>query len=271
MQKGYLIETATAFVSKAPDNYIQKEYAISEDVIGTKIYEDPLFAFGSADDEYFSLFKSSEGIGTHFLTPKEWLPTAKTVISFFLPFSEQVKTSNCADKLWPSNEWLHARIEGQNFLCKILLHLQNELTKAGYASVIPALDKRFWSKTTPDSSSELSFTSNWSERHVGFACGLGTFGLSKGLITAKGMAGRIGSIITDLELPPTKRAYTEVYEYCIRCGACIPQCPVSAINMENGKNHLVCSAFLDKIKEKYQPRYGCGKCQVQVPCGNRIP
>lgn len=271
MQKEYLIEAVTDFVKKAPDNYIQKEYAISEDVIGTKIYEDPLFAFGSADDEYFSLFKSPEGIGNHFLTPKEWLPTAKTVISFFLPFSEQVKNSNSIDKMWPSNEWLHGRIEGQNFLCKITLHLQEELKKAGYTSVIPALDKKFWSKTAPDGSSELSFTSNWSERHVGFACGLGTFGLSKGLITAKGMAGRIGSVVTDLELPATERAYTEVYEYCIRCGACIPQCPVSAISMENGKNHLTCSAFLDKLKEKYQPRYGCGKCQVHVPCSNGIP
>lgn len=271
MQKESLIETTTAFVRNSPDNYIQKEYAISEDVIGAKIYDDPIFAFGAADDAYFELFKSPSGIGSHFLTPNEWLPQAKTVISFFLPFSEQVKKSNCIDKIWPSNEWLHARIEGQNFLCKITLHLQEELTKAGYASVIPALDKRFWSKTAPDGSSELSFTSNWSERHVGFACGLGTFGLSKGLITAKGMAGRIGSIITDLELPVTERAYTEVYEYCIRCGACIPQCPVNAISMENGKNHLVCSAFLDQLKEKYQPRYGCGKCQVYVPCSNGIP
>ena len=129
MQKEYLIEAVTDFVRKSPDNYIQKEYAITEDLIGTKIYEDPLFAFGAADDEYYSLFKSPEGIGNHFLKLEEWLPSAKTVISFFLPFSEHVKTSNCADKVWPSNEWLHARIEGQNFLCKIAYYLQDELKK----------------------------------------------------------------------------------------------------------------------------------------------
>lgn len=271
MQKEYLIEAVTDFVRQSPENYIQKEYAISEELIGIKIYDDPLFAFGSADDEYFSLFKSPEGIGNHFLKPQEWLPSAKTVISFFLPFSEQVKTSNCADKMWPSNEWLHARIEGQNFLCKIAYYLQDELKKAGYDSVIPVLDQRFWSKTAPDGESALSFTSNWSERHVGFACGLGTFSLSKGLITEKGMAGRIGSLVTDLQLSATERKYKDIYEHCIKCGACIRQCPVNAISKESGKNHLICSSFLDKLREKYQPRYGCGKCQVNVPCSSQIP
>ncbi|MGE4588479.1 MAG: 4Fe-4S binding protein [Acidaminococcaceae bacterium] len=271
MHKEYLIEAVTDFVRKSPENYIQKEYALSEDVIGTKIYEDPLFAFGSADDEYFSLFKSPDGIGEHFLTPSEWLPSAKTVISFFLPFSEQVKISNGADKVWPSNEWLHARIEGHNFLCKVAFYLQDELKKAGYVSIIPTLDERFQSKAAPDGESTLSFTSNWSERHVGFACGLGTFGLSKGLITKKGMAGRIGSLVTDLQLSATEREYKDLYEYCSKCGACIRQCPVNAISKEYGKKHLICSSFLDKIREKYQPRYGCGKCQVKVPCSSRIP
>ena len=40
------------------------------------------------------------------------------------------------------------------------------------------------------------YASNWSERHVAYVCGLGTFGC-QGLITSKGLAGRFGSIITD--------------------------------------------------------------------------
>jgi epoxyqueuosine reductase len=115
------------------------------------------------------------------------------------------------------------------------------------------------------------FTSNWSERHVAFVCGLGTFGLSKGLITPKGVAGRFASIITELYLPPDKREYEDIYEYCSMCGKCAKNCPANAITIENGKNDYACFAFLKKTSEKYKPRYGCGKCQVGVPCESRIP
>jgi epoxyqueuosine reductase QueG len=102
-------------------------------------------------------------------------------------------------------------------------------------------------------------------------CGLGTFGLSKGLITRKGIAGRFGSIITELYLSPDKRGYENIYEYCSMCGRCVKNCPVNAITIENGKNHIICSDFLDKTREKYSPRYGCGKCQINVPCEFIIP
>lgn len=38
-------------------------------------------------------------------------------------------------------------------------------------------------------------------------CGLGIFGLSKGLITSKGIAGRFGSIVTELQIIPNEREY----------------------------------------------------------------
>ncbi len=48
------------------------------------------------------------------------------------------------------------------------------------------------------------------------------------------MAGRFGSIVTDLYLKPENREYENIYEYCSRCGTCVKQCPVNAISMENG-------------------------------------
>ena len=148
--------------------------------------------------------------------------------------------------------------------------LRSELINAGYQSIAPALDERFRAnsgRTDP----EAKFTSNWSERHVAFICGQGTFGLSKGLITKKGMAGRLGSVITELYLPPDKREYKDIYEYCSMCGKCIKNCPVNAISVENGKNHALCSEFLDETAQRYKPRYGCGKCQIDVPCESGIP
>jgi len=213
------------------------------------------------------------------MLPKEWLPQSKTVISFFLPYTESVKNSNSKDKIWPSESWLHGRIEGQMLLNKLCLYLNAELMNSGYMSIVPSIDKKFWSKTgykndyiKSDKHKNLPlFTSNWSERHVAFVCGLGTFGLSKGLITKKGIAGRFGSIVTNLYVKPDNRGYESIYEYCSMCGACVKQCPVNAISIENGKDHKICSEFLNITAEKYKPRYGCGKCQINVPCESFIP
>ncbi len=280
MNKQDVIRIATYFVENSEYNLISKEIALSKTVVGMKIFEAPIFAFGAANDEYFRSLKEPSVIGPHFLTPQEWLPQSKTVISFFLPFTDIVKKGNRRDMSWPSEEWLHGRIEGQAFVIKLCQYLNTELITAGYQSMVPSLDERFWAKTgfnnanpysDNNSVSTLTFTSNWSERHSAFVCGLGTFGLSKGLITQRGIAGRFGSIITELFLPPDKREYNNIYEYCSMCGGCGKNCPVNAISIDKGKNHAICSEFLDKTAEKHKPRYGCGKCQIGIPCESSIP
>lgn len=270
MKKQDLIKAAESYIAHSPDNYISEEIAISKNAVGLKIYDAPIFAFGPADDECFRLLKNPAAVGEHYMLPKEWLPSAKTVISFFLPFSEEVRKGNRKNMTWPSDEWLHGRIEGQMLLSRLCVHLKNLLNESGYLSIIPALDERFWTNTdSPEY--EKQFTSNWSERHTAFVCGLGTFGLSRGLITKKGLAGRFGSIITELYLAPDGRDYKEIYEYCSMCGKCAKNCPVGAISKETGKKHKPCSDFLEETKIKCKPRYGCGKCQVYVPCESRIP
>ena len=198
MNKEILIKIASDFVEKSEDNYITNEIAISKNVVGMKIFETPILGFASSEDKYFTLLKQPSVIGNHFLVPKEWMPRSKSVISFFLPFSEAVKKGNGREKFWPSEEWLHGRIEGQAFIVKLCTYLKSELINVGYDSMVPASDNRFWAQTSLKVDSvhlEASYTSNWSERHVAFACGLGTFGLSKGIITSKGVAGRFGSKI----------------------------------------------------------------------------
>lgn len=83
MNKQDLIRLAECYIENAENNYVSKERAISDKTVGLKIFDYPIFAFGSADDEYFTLFKQPSIIGNHFLAPKEWIPRAKTVISFF--------------------------------------------------------------------------------------------------------------------------------------------------------------------------------------------
>jgi epoxyqueuosine reductase QueG len=261
------------FVDTAPGNIVQKGIALRPELGGMRIFDEPIFGYAEAEDPCFQNLKKPGVIGDHFWLPGTWLPEAKTVISVFLPFTGQVKAANRANMNWPADEWLHARIEGQEFQNEICRYGTAQLERAGFAAVTPIVDSRFvqGNPAVTDKNLQDYYTSNWSERHAAYACGLGTFGLSKGLITRRGMAGRFISFITQARFDPDIRPYTDIYEYCVRCGACVRNCPAKAISLEKGKIHPVCSAFLETTREKHRPRYGCGKCQVGVPCENSIP
>ena len=273
MNKAQLYKIVQDYTNNSPLNRVSKERALEERLIGMRMYEEPLMMCGSVDDELFKRFKNPSIIGEHFLPPEEWLDGAKSVISIFMPFMETVKKTNAAIPDMPSNEWLHARMEGQEFIVAMTKHLKEYIEEAGYGCVAPCIDSRFKGGNPQVSDNRLQsfYTSNWSERHAGFVCGQGTFGLSKGLISKKGIAGRYTSLIVDFELDYDGRDYTDPYEYCTMCGACVIKCPVDAISKEEGKKHPLCSDYLDMTNKKYFPRYGCGKCQVGVPCESRVP
>lgn len=256
-----IITLGCTFTRTSPDNTISAEKALRPDIIGMQLFDEPIFGFASADDDYFASLETSHSGAV--ARPHDWLDGAKTIISFFMPFSKRVNQSNIADTD-PSPEWRHARIDGQRFIGLLAAHLKEALEQAGYPTVVPILDPRFQADTN-------TFVCNWSERHVAYACGLGTFSLSKNLITEKGVAGRFGSLITTLELPPTTRPYTGLEDYCTHCGACVSRCPAGAINAENGTVQTLCRDQNYTIKQKYKPYAGCGKCQVAVPCSLHIP
>ncbi len=259
MNRIMLEAVASEFLSNLKENVLDS---------GRQIYNQPLFGYGDAGDPLFDEYKKANIVGEGFLAPCEWLKDAKSVISFFLPFTETVKSSNASDRTEPSVEWLHGRWEGQIIIDKLSQHLAAALKNAGFEAVIPSLDSRFRAYRNLNG---LPLTSSWSERHVAYICGLGTFGLSKGLITERGIAGRFGSVVTTAPFEPSARKYREIYEYCTMCGACARRCPANAITVEKGKDQFVCQAFVEGTRAKYNPMYGCGKCQVSVPCQNGIP
>lgn len=241
------------------------------------MFDEPLVGIGSAEDALFDKYKEPGVIGPWFLKPTEWLEGAKTVVSIFFPFTQEVKESNRKCSELPSTEWLYGRIEGQAFITSFITALSKRFTEAGIRNVVPLVDERFAQVNAGnhfqeyDCVTEKTYGSNWSERHAAFVCGLGTFGLSKGIITEKGMAGRFASIIIEENVLADERPYTEIYEYCTMCGACVRRCPVKAISIEEGKNHNICHGWVMKTKELCAPRYGCGLCQTKVPCESRIP
>ena len=247
-------------------------------VAGLVMYDAPLMGVAAADDPLFERYKSWDVIAPFHMTPCEWLPGAKSVISLFFPLSQRVRASNRGAIDETSYEWLYARIEGQAFIAAFCAELAQWLKSCGARVCVPAADPRFGVArggegplaSYPGAPKDL-FASNWSERHAAFAAGLGTFSLTRGLITKRGMAGRFGSVIVDLPLEVSPRPYREPYEYCIRCGACARRCPAGAISLERGKEQAPCKAYLGRQKQLYAPRYGCGKCQTAVPCEAGIP
>lgn len=239
---------------------------------GMAIYGQPLTAFADASDPIFEQLKATEVLGPQFIEPKGWVASAASVISYFLPFTEEVRASNRLPGM-VSEEWTSARIDGEAFNDALRLFIADFLRGEGYEAVAPAIDPRFHLVVPPQGGTPVS---NWSERHVAYVAGLGTFGLHKGLITQKGSAGRFGSVVTSLPLEPTRRPYSDAFAYCPyitdgKCGNCVTRCPALAIS-PSGKNKEICSRYIDtEIKPRFAPRYGCAKCNVAVPCEAGIP
>ena len=282
MEKQELINSLAHFVNTSPANLISAEDAIRPDLTGMKMFDAPLVGFAAADDSLFTAeYKKPGVIHPEYRTPDEWLPGAATVISFFLPLTERVKASNRGRyddpyaeglELRASPEWLHARIEGQDFVDLVTAYVQTLLEESGFQTVCPTTSGKL-RMITP-------YISTWSERHAAYAAGLGTFGLSKGLITEKGMAGRFGSVITSAVFAPDVRPYSSPFEYCTMCGACMRKCPAGAIDKSRGcalgKDQNICGPYVGGNKlpphgPRQVVRYGCGKCQTGVPCESGIP
>lgn len=255
-------------------------------VDNSPFFDEPLVGFASGGDPIFMEFK--EIIGDFHRTPQEVMasycenigrnaPGANEigVISFVLPISEATREENASMKDGPSERWSHTRLFGEMFNKRLQRHLASMLEERGNLAVAPELDEHF---TTVDDE-RVGKASTWSQRHVAFACGLGTFGLSDGLITSRGKAHRLGSVVVEMPLKSPKRQ-KDIHAACIYylnrgCKVCAKRCPVGAIS-EDGHNKVKCSEFVfgqaDMIRERYGIEiYGCGLCQTGVPCEHIDP
>jgi len=257
------------------------------------IWDEPLVGFADGDDPVFQEYKTI--IGDFHLTPREALAKHSeamdstggresdqvSVISWILPSTHQTRLSLRSESVVPSLRWNHSRWQGQDCNFELSRHVASLLESLGYRAVVPELLDSFTIKNLPNGPA-----SNWSQRHIAYAAGLGTFSLSDGFITPVGIAIRAGSVVCNLKLPPSPRTYENHLSNCLfyrgeSCRRCIERCPADAIS-EQGHDKNKCREFLlntQKVKlqelgreEGYIGRYlGCGLCQTKVPCEGRIP
>jgi len=265
------------FIATSPDNTMSNE-------AGEPAWDGALVGFASGVDQIWQQYK--EYVGAFHWTPWEVFnqyhpneparPEELTVISWVLPQREMVRNSNRLAEKYPSEEWARIRVYGEEFNVALRRHVVKSLEQTGHAAIAPMLVPNW----TIVKSERFSYASSWSERHAAHAAGLGTFGLCDGLITAKGKAMRAGSVVAKTLIEPTPRPYTHHRAYCLffsdgSCGKCIDRCPVHAISAaghdkEKCRQHLARSR--EYVKETYKfAGYGCGLCQVDVPCETGIP
>ncbi|MGK2907675.1 MAG: 4Fe-4S ferredoxin [Desulfuromonadales bacterium] len=252
---------------------------------GEPVWDDPLVAYARGDDPLFVQLRAD--IGAFYWTPAEAFKLAYpdagidaselTVICYILPQTEATRLEQRVATEVPAERWARSRFHGEEFNCALRLHLAERLTQAGYPAVAPERLPEFGYRQ----SEQFGLASNWSERHTAWVAGLGTFGLSDGLITRVGKAVRFGSVVAKIDLEATPRPYAGHQDWCLwyakgTCGACRQRCPAEAIS-ESGHDKLKCFDYIRNVTAPYvRDNYGtgatpCGLCQVKIPCEAKSP
>lgn len=231
-------------------------------------WREPVIGFAAAKDPLFRQLKKI--IGPNHALPEELIPGAKAVIVFFIPFSKAVVESNKTGEE-SSKAWDYACIETNQLINDLTRTLHDTISGWGYqASLLPSTYHY----------NEQKLQSDWSHRSVGVIAGIGKFGLNNMLITEKGCCGRLGSVITDLDLIPTVRSDGEFCLYKSKgiCQKCLKKCVNQAFSVEaDGTVKFDRYRCNEQIYDKIVPLYpigqgdACGKCLCGVPCSLGIP
>jgi epoxyqueuosine reductase len=266
------------YVDHSPENHLQDQEK-------ERAFDTPLIGFAAGNDPLFEAYK--EHVGPFHWTPLELFGQAfpgdparadsLTVICWILPQTRATKKANRREDRFPAERWTRARTYGEAFNVKLRRHFVDSLQTAGIEAVAPMLSPQWERRESP----KHGYASTWSERHAAYACGLGTFGLSDGLITPLGKAMRVGSVVAAVRIQPSPRPYDDHHAYCLFhtkgvCGKCMQRCPAGAITAA-GHDKVRCKAYIRKeampfVKTRYGfDAKGCGLCQTGVPCESRIP
>ncbi len=202
---------------------------------------------------------------------------SRSVLSMAVPSTPEVVAANAAEKKLPAALWLKTKLWNIQQVCpRVREVLAAFLEARGARCLCVTQCALFAAGDTEDGP-----RSNWSERHIAYASGLGTFGLNGALITERGVAHRLMSVVTDCAIEPVGEVAADPFGHCLyrrhgTCGACIRRCPIGAITAD-GHAPAVCAGQEREIvpplvRERYDLDVpGCGLCMTGVPCATRNP
>lgn len=225
------------------------KYVSDHDADG--IWDEPIIGF--ADVRSFGPLRMA--VHPDHLMPDDILPGATVVVSVFVPFDPKVSRSNVRGTV-PSDLWVSSYRDTNGMSVGLLECLVSAVRSIGSRAGIPGDTGRHRGSTY----------SVWSQRHIAYLAGLGTFGMNNMLITRKGCCGRFYSLVTDLDVPAD---VLETEERCLfkrdgSCGACMRRCVVSALKVD-GFDRDACDAVC-RGNEAERGEDVCGKCMVGMPC-----
>jgi epoxyqueuosine reductase QueG len=218
----------------------------------------PIVGFASAADPLFG--RSKQAVSPTHMLPVDLLPGARTVIVWFVPFERSVALSNIPGAT-TSREWATAYVETNVLLAAVGARVAELLEAEGYPACSPAPTHQF---------DRTRLVSDWSHRHAAVAAGLGTFGHNNMLITAAGCCGRLGSLVTTLEVESDARSGAEacLQKSGVSCLRCVRRCVNDALH-EGGFDRFRCYEMCLRNGEVHRglgTADVCGKCLVGVPC-----
>lgn len=227
------------------------------------MWRSPLMACADARDPLFGHLGEIAHPGH--LRPSDLLEGARTVIAFFVPLARDIIISNRKGR-WQSAPWALAYIETNRLIDLATARISTFLGTCGFRTATVAATHTFDAQT---------LLSAWSHRHAACIAGLGTFGLNGMLITEAGCCGRLGSLVTDAEIPADVKPDREFCPWKTdgSCGACVKRCPAGALSVQGLDRHACYRTLLEN--ERRFMHLGradaCGKCLCGLPCSETRP
>lgn len=237
---------------------------------GSTRYREPVTGYADAADPRWK--DLGDGPIPGHLLPTDLLPQARSVVCFFLPFDKGIVAANARAPLC-ADEWAASYTETNALLSAICEDLQRRLAAVGVGAAFQQPTHNY---------DPATLRARWSHKSAARIAGVGRFGLNHLLITERGCAGRISSIVVDSAVHDTRSARGEgggEEPYCgflagERCNTCIRLCPASAISGE-GLDKSKCNDHCRRVGKYLNTERGfpgtlaiCGKCATG-PCAFR--
>ena len=224
------------------------------------IWREPVVGFADAKGTYIKSLKTV--VSAEHKQPEDFMENPSIVISYFIPFTQELAAINMnVEGNMAAQEWADAYHLTNTMIADISQYVADFLTEMGYRAV-PPTDVVF---------NREQILSNWSQRHIAYAAGVGTFGINNMLISEKGCCGRYGSAIANIPVEPDKVIEEErcLYKRNGSCKKCVQNCFSGALSTE-GFDRKKCFEIC-LLNDAKTGQEVCGKCDIDIPCAFKAP